>query len=121
MIRFIGLVGLIVGISACDNSIVGPSPIRSSDTVSYRVIGTNIVGSVLIDYATPTTVISITSNLAVPFTTGSIVGFNQLVSARPTITVTVIQSGCVEAQILINALIERRALGCGPGTFTAIR
>jgi hypothetical protein len=100
---------------AC-NKWTRPDP---SDSISYRAIGSSIVGTVLIDYSTPTNgVVSTSSTLVVPFTSGTIAGYSQYINTKPALTISILQTGCVEAQILINAVVVEHKSQCGPTTFT---
>lgn len=105
-------------LTGCSLNPFGTSP-SPSDTISYVAIGTNIVGSVLIDYSTPTNgVISTNSTLVTPFSSGSIAGYSQFISTKPNITVTIINTGCVELQIRKNAEVVKHDSKCGPTTFS---
>lgn len=102
-------------LSAC-NLWTHPDP---SDSISYRAIGSAITGLVLIDYSTATNgVVSTSSTLLTPFTSGTIAGYSQFITTKPALTITILQTGCVEAQILINAVVVEHRSQCGPTTFT---
>lgn len=114
------LLVLLVLIGGCNNP-TGPTPIRSSDIINYRVIGTNVIGNALIDYSTPTGVVSWNISLTTVFNSGNIIGFSQFTLIRPSLNVSILNGGCIEAQILVNAIVERVARGCGPITITVTR
>ncbi len=109
---------IVLACSGCGHNPFSPST-EPSDTVSYRVIGNSIVSSVLIDYSTPSSgVVSLVVGLVTPFTSGPIAGYNQFVETKPALTLTIISTGCGEAQILINAVVVEHKTLCGPGTIT---
>lgn len=118
MKKYILLFAIIPFASGCWIPFASNSP-SPSDSISYVIIGTSVVGSVLIDYNTPTDgVISQSVNLTNIFDTGTIAGYSQFINTKPSITITIISTGCVEAQIRKNADIVKDTSKCGPISFS---